>query len=95
MFRALLLRKSPAMHFRFLFGLCVLSVAAFAQNKPTDKSLIAEPQRTAPKGKPQPMEHHSTSSWHYHKGPKRNAIPGDSTGKPAPSQQPNTPDAGK
>jgi len=41
------------------------------------------------------MEHRSTSSWHYHKGPKRNAIPGDTTMKPAPPQHSNTQDAGK
>ncbi len=87
------------MHLRILPLLCVLGLPALAQNKPTDKSATAGPQQqnAVPKGRPQPMEHHSRSTWHYHSGPKRNTLPGgdSSSAKPASSQDQNGDNGGR
>jgi hypothetical protein len=91
--RSLLLR----MFHRVLLALCLLGFPALAQNKPTDKTLLAEPQQSSvPKGRLQPMEHHSRTQWRYHSGPKRSTPAGDSSAmQQSPTRNTNGTDAGK
>lgn len=84
------------MQTRFLPLLCLLGVPAIAQNSTVAKPAADAPQTTVPKGRQQPVERHTRTTWHYHSGPKRNAIPGDSSAmKPAATQNHPPNDAGK
>ncbi len=90
------------MQTRFLPLLCLpiaigLSLPALAQHNSTSRPASTGTQEgTVPKGRQQPMERHTRTTWHYHSGPKRNAVPGDSTAtKPAATPNQHATDAGK
>lgn len=83
------------MPLRFLIPLCLLGLPALAQQQSSDKP--AAPQQTAvPKGRPQPIERHTRTTWHYHSGPKRAAQPaGNDSTRTAPGKNQTSTDAGK